>query len=130
MLTILFGMMEQLSAHFTLHGPAYASAGLWVLRTLIGTVLVGLSFACIYLVVFLRSVYLLPRHSREFMHKREHIQPEMLARYLITSLCVGTLDALLLTYFDWAPYHFTVGLVACLLILAGNKLRGHTGKTP
>ena len=66
--------MQQLSQHFAHHGPTYAWAGLWTLRTLIGTVFVGLTLGCLYLGAFLRSVYLLPRHSREFMHKREHIQ--------------------------------------------------------
>ena len=47
----------------------------------------------------------------------------MLARYLITSLCIGTIDVLLLKYFDWAAFHFAVGLAVCLVVLLAIKVR-------
>lgn len=65
--------MDQIQSHFTNHGHLYkhylASTG----KGVIGIIMVGLTLACFYLIYFLARVYKLPRNSREYLSKREHL---------------------------------------------------------
>jgi hypothetical protein len=62
--------------------------------------MVGVTLCCLHLLRFLYNIYQLPRDSREYLYKREHIEGENLIRYIITVLCILIIDCLIAFYFD------------------------------
>ena len=41
----------------------------------IGIAMVGITLCCFFLARFLLGIYRLPRDSREYLYKREHVEP-------------------------------------------------------
>lgn len=88
---------------------------------LVGTVLSGLTLACLYFIYFLAGVLRLEKGSREYYQLREHIMTESLVRYGITIACIFTIHTLIIIFFDWGAHAAVVGTILCLMFLGGKE---------
>lgn len=111
--------MEALVAFFNQHQEALAGWAELVGHTLVGCVLSGLALGCLYFIHFLVGVLRLQKGSREYYQLREHVMTESLLRYGITIVCIFTIDALIVVFFEWGARSLLAGAGLCLAGLAG-----------
>ncbi len=91
--------MEGIAAYLENNAEEIFEHGVSLGRILVGTVLVGLTYACLYFMYFIYGVLKLEKGSREYYELREHIMLESLIRYSITIGCIFTIDILIFKYF-------------------------------
>lgn len=124
--------MEAVGTFFTQHQEALAGWAEIAGHLVVGCVLSGLTLGCIYLMYFLAGVLKLPVGSREYYQLREHIMSESLLRYGITIVCIFTIDALIVVFFDWGAKAMLTGTSICLLGIfaweVGKRIRGSKAK--
>jgi hypothetical protein len=91
--------MEQIQSHLADHGYLYKHYLREIGKGAVGIAMVGVTLCCLYLIHFLIGIYQLSRDSREYLYKREHIEGEVLLRYIITVSCILVIDTLIVIYF-------------------------------
>lgn len=116
--------MEALLDGWGLDGASTVNLGAQAGRAVVGAVLVGLTLGCFYFMHFIWGVLRLEPGSREYYQQREHIMTESLVRYAITILCIFTIDALILCFFEWGARALLMGAAICVIVYAGKMVVG------
>lgn len=93
---------------------------LFVRNAAIGTVSVGLVMGACLLAHFLFRLSRLPKACREYRERSYHLESETLLRYVITILCLITLNILFYTFFELGKTCTHIGIVSWTVYLAGG----------
>lgn len=93
---------------------------LFARNAVIGTVSVGLVMGACLLAHFLFRLSRLPKACREYRERSYHLESETLLRYVITILCLITLNILFYTFFELGKTCTHIGIVSWTVYLAGG----------
>ena len=114
--------ITHLKAHLQLNSHLYKQYSLETLQLGVGTVMVGVTLACLYLAYFITTLARLPPNSRKVIHNREYLEKESIVRFSVAATCIFTIDFLLLRFFDKGPEMMARGLMGAVVILLGKML--------